>query len=96
VRSVSSRALGERLDYPLLQGYVAAQTETPEPLEPPAPHEPPELGEGPHFFYGLQWWFFGALALFGFGYLAYDERRKARAKAASPAQESEPAEKTQA
>ena len=25
--------------------------------------ELPELDNGPHFFYGLQWWFFGLLAL---------------------------------
>ncbi|WP_246087087.1 hypothetical protein [Nocardioides humi] len=37
--------------------------------------ELPELGEGPHFFYGLQWWFFGVLAIGGFAYLAWDERR---------------------
>ncbi len=37
--------------------------------------ELPELGNGPHFFYGLQWWFFGVLAVFGFCYLAWDERR---------------------
>ena len=36
----------------------------------------PELNNGPHFFYGLQWWFFGVLAVFGFCYLAYDEWRK--------------------
>ena len=35
--------------------------------------ELPDLGNGPHFFYGLQWWFFGLLAVFGFFYLAYDE-----------------------
>ena len=38
----------------------------PTPLEPA---ELPDLGNGPHFFYGLQWWFFGLLAIFGFGYL---------------------------
>jgi hypothetical protein len=37
--------------------------------------ELPELNNGPHFFYGLQWWFFGVLAIFGFGYLMYDEWR---------------------
>ena len=40
--------------------------------------ELPDLGEGPHFFYGLQWWFFGALAIFGFFYLMYDEWRGVR------------------
>ena len=37
--------------------------------------ELPELNNGPHFFYGLQWWFFGVLAIFGFFYLLYDEWR---------------------
>ena len=44
-------------------------------------------GDGPHFFYGLQWWFFGVLAIFGFFYLAYDERRRmlhAKARDAAP------------
>ena len=35
----------------------------------------PELDDGPHFFYGIQWWFFGALAIIGFIYLGYDEWR---------------------
>ena len=55
------------------------RSESPEPAEPLAPAEEPDLPKGPHFFYGLQWWFFGALAVFGFGYLAWDERRKLRA-----------------
>jgi len=90
VRAISSRAIGEELDYPLLRGFVDAQSETPAPEQELVPAEQPDLSNGPHFFYGLQWWFFGALALFGFGYLAYDERRKARehpaAKTDSPAQ----------
>jgi len=36
---------------------------------------PDDTSEGPHFFYGLQWWFFGLLAIFGFFYLLYDEWR---------------------
>ena len=40
--------------------------------------ELPELNNGPHFFYGLQWWFFGVLAVFGFCYLAFDEWRSGR------------------
>jgi hypothetical protein len=57
-------------------GFVDVQRETPPPARTLAHAELPDLGNGPHFFYGLQWWFFGALAVFGFGYLAYDERRK--------------------
>jgi len=86
VRAVSSRAIGEGVDYPLLRGFVDAEAETPSLGEVLVPAELPDLGEGPHFFYGLQWWFFGLLAVFGFGYLAYDERRKSRAEAAAEAQ----------
>ena len=44
------------------------------------PAELPDLSNGPHFFYGLQWWFFGLLAVFGFCYLAYDEWRGPRSR----------------
>ncbi|CAA9346314.1 MAG: Cytochrome oxidase biogenesis protein Surf1, facilitates heme A insertion [uncultured Nocardioidaceae bacterium] len=75
-RAVSSETIGSRLDYPVYAGYVAVGAESPEPERPLVPVETPDLGEGPHFFYGLQWWFFAALAIFGFGYLAWDERRR--------------------
>ncbi len=78
VRAVSSQAIGQTLGYPLLAGFVDASAEDPAAAQVLVPVELPDLGDGPHFFYGLQWWFFGALAVFGFGYLAYDERRRAR------------------
>ena len=68
----------------MLGGFVDLASETPEAAEPLAVTETPDLSNGPHFFYGLQWWFFAALAVFGFGYLAYDERRKLRRPAAGP------------
>jgi cytochrome oxidase assembly protein ShyY1 len=74
-RAISSRTIGESLDGPVYRGFVDAESETPAPAVPVARAELPDLGEGPHFFYGLQWWFFGALALFGFGYLIRDELR---------------------
>lgn len=74
-RAISSRTLGESLGRPVFAGFVDAETESPPPDQQVVRAETPDLGEGPHFFYGLQWWFFGALALFGFGYLAWDERR---------------------
>ena len=79
VRSISSRAIGEGLGYPLLVGFVDAEKEAPAADQQLVVAELPNLGNGPHFFYGLQWWFFGLLAIFGFGYLAYDERRRAKA-----------------
>ena len=78
-RAISSAEIAPTLPFPVYGGFVDAQSESPEPAEPLVKAEPPDLGEGPHFFYGLQWWFFAALALFGFGYLAWDERRQARA-----------------
>ena len=75
-RAISSVAIGEALDREVYGGFVDLRSEDPEPAQPLALTELPELDNGPHFFYGLQWWFFGLLAVFGFGYLAYDERRR--------------------
>jgi cytochrome oxidase assembly protein ShyY1 len=75
-RAVSSREIGEALDREVYGGFVDLRSEDPPPDQPLERAELPELDSGPHFFYGLQWWFFGVLALFGFCYLAYDEWRK--------------------
>jgi cytochrome oxidase assembly protein ShyY1 len=72
----------------VLHGFVQLRSEDPPPEQPLEPVELPDLDNGPHFFYGLQWWFFGLLAVFGFGYLARDERRRMRA-ARTPAGEPE-------
>ena len=77
-RAISAAAIGETVDYPLYEGFVDAETEEPAPDTELVQTELPDLGNGPHFFYGLQWWFFGLLAVFGFGYLAWDERRRMR------------------
>jgi cytochrome oxidase assembly protein ShyY1 len=74
-RAISSEAIGPALDREVYGGFVELRSEDPDPAEPLEPAEPPDLSEGPHFFYGLQWWFFGVLALGGFAYLAWDERR---------------------
>ncbi|HSE07388.1 MAG TPA: SURF1 family protein [Nocardioidaceae bacterium] len=75
-RAVSSRTIGETLPFPVYGGFVELDSEMPSAPEPLGKVETPDLGEGPHFFYGLQWWFFASLAMFGFGYLVWDERRK--------------------
>lgn len=80
-RAISSRAAAKVLPYSLYGGFLDLRTESPRPATALAPTEPPDdTSQGPHFFYGLQWWFFGFLAVFGFCYLAYDEWRQAEEK----------------
>ncbi|NHC21767.1 SURF1 family protein [Nocardioides sp. IC4_145] len=75
-RAVSSTEIGEAIDRPTYGGFVDLRSEDPEPAEALTPRALPEQDNGPHFFYGLQWWFFGVLAIFGFLYLAYDELKR--------------------
>jgi cytochrome oxidase assembly protein ShyY1 len=91
-RAISSEAIGAALDREVYGGFLDLRSEDPEPEQPLAPAELPELNNGPHFFYGLQWWFFGVLAVFGFCYLAYDEWRKQQRGDAGSAESSEGAE----
>lgn len=74
-RALSSVQVAKVLDEPLLTGWLHLDTESPEPATQLRKADLPELDNGPHFFYGLQWWFFGILAIAGFFYLMYDERR---------------------
>lgn len=77
-RAVNSGEIGDALGREVMGGWIDLRSESPEPETPLLPVEMPELNNGPHFFYGLQWWFFGALAIFGFFYLMYDEWRGGR------------------
>ncbi len=74
-RAISSQEIGPAIGENVLGGFLDLRSEDPGPATPLVGAELPELGNGPHFFYGLQWWFFGLLAIFGFLYLAYDEWR---------------------
>lgn len=73
VRAVASDRIAESLGYPLLPGYVALIDQVPAPDGDLVGPERPDLGQGPHFFYGLQWWFFGLLAPVGYAWFAYVE-----------------------
>ncbi|MFE7226594.1 SURF1 family protein [Nocardioides sp. NPDC057577] len=88
-RALSSTQVAKVVDEPLLTGWLHLDTESPEPATQLRPADLPELDNGPHFFYGLQWWFFGILAIAGFFYLMYDERRTQRQDA--PAQDDDTA-----
>lgn len=84
-RAVSSDAISDSLGLTAYGGFIELDDENPEAADPLEPVELPDLGNGPHFFYGLQWWFFGLLAIFGFFYLAYDEWRGGRSQGAEHA-----------
>ena len=90
-RAISSSQIARSLTGSVYGGFVDAEKETPTARTALVPAELPDLGNGPHFFYGVQWWFFGVLAVFGFLYLAYDERRRLRA----PPAESEGSQRPQ-
>ncbi|MDP9823097.1 cytochrome oxidase assembly protein ShyY1 [Nocardioides massiliensis] len=77
-RAISSEEIAPTLDYPVYGGFADLVEESPAAADPLELAPGPDLGEGPHFFYGLQWWFFAAMAIFGFGYLAFDEIRARR------------------
>lgn len=78
IRAISSRGMTSYVPYELLDGYLNLRGGTPPPAEPLAPEPEPDLGQGPHFFYALQWWFFAALATFGWFYFAWIEERDRR------------------
>jgi cytochrome oxidase assembly protein ShyY1 len=73
-RAISSAQVAPAIGVPVYGGFVDMLTESPKPATPlDKETDPPDLSNGPHFFYALQWWFFGILALFGYGYLAWEE-----------------------
>jgi cytochrome oxidase assembly protein ShyY1 len=83
VRAISSTGMASYVSHDLVSGYVNLRSQDPPAAESLALEPRPELGQGPHFFYALQWWFFGGLAVFGlfwFAWVELKERREAQAK----------------
>ena len=74
-RSLSSETASKATGLPAYGGWLQLKSEDPAPADAPAKAGLPDLDNGPHFFYGIQWWFFGLLAIVGFGYLLWDEFR---------------------
>jgi cytochrome oxidase assembly protein ShyY1 len=85
VRAISSEGMASSVPYDLVSGYVNLRSQEP-PAATPLGLEPrPELGQGPHFFYALQWWFFGGLAVFGWFWFARTELKERRVVKPEPA-----------
>jgi cytochrome oxidase assembly protein ShyY1 len=82
VRAISSAGLAPSTPGRLYGGYLNLRSQQPAAETPLALEPRPELGQGPHFFYGLQWWFFGLLAVIGYVWFARDELKERRAKGA--------------
>ena len=91
-RAISSTEIEPAIGLPTYGGFVELASESPKPATPLTQADPPDLSNGPHFFYALQWWFFGILALFGYGYLAWEEAtgRAALRRAQQPAKKRQP------
>lgn len=77
-RAISSATIAPTVSVPVYRGFMDALSENPAAAHRLVPVERPDLSNGPHLFYGIQWWFFGVLAVFGFWYLAWDELKKRR------------------
>lgn len=83
VRAIDSVGLAESVPYDLRAGYVNAQSESPVAASALAAEPRPELGQGVHFFYALQWWFFGLLGITGYVWFAIQESRDRRRQASA-------------
>ncbi len=87
VRAVSSAGIETALPYDAYPGYLNRTDQDPAVDDGLEAEPRPDLGQGPHFFYATQWYFFAALAVFGWFYFAWTEAhpRKRRTGSASPA-----------
>lgn len=81
VRAIASGGITSHVPYDLYHGYISLRDSNPKPHTSLVAESKPDLGQGPHLFYAIQWWFFAALAVFGFGYFAYSEARDRKAPA---------------
>lgn len=87
MRAISSGAIGDTVPYPLYDGFVDLTEETPSATPAPERAEAPDLGSGPHFFYGVQWFFFALLA---FGFWVYFAWTEYTASTPSPRRQQRP------
>jgi cytochrome oxidase assembly protein ShyY1 len=89
-RSISSAEIGPTLPYPVYDGFVERTGESPSASPSPTPDDEPDLSTGPHFFYGVQWFFFALLALAFWVYFAYTEYQEQSGRRPRPAEPAPP------
>ncbi|MFJ3956631.1 SURF1 family protein [Arthrobacter sp. NPDC090010] len=76
IATIDLSQYGTQLSYPILQGaYGRMASESPAPATAPAQLPMPTLDDGTHLSYSLQWFAFGVLMLFGFGYAARQQAK---------------------
>ncbi|MGS2647473.1 SURF1 family cytochrome oxidase biogenesis protein [Streptosporangium sp. LJ11] len=90
---INTEAIGRRLPYKLLGGYVELIEQSPAAAAAPAPVPTPDVGEGGglNLAYGVQWWLFIGVAIGGWALLIRREAADLRAAASAPAGPGDPA-----
>ncbi|MFI6509718.1 SURF1 family protein [Streptosporangium sp. NPDC050855] len=83
---IDTAAIGRRLPYRLLGGYVELVEQTPGAASAPAPVPPPDVGGGGglNLAYSVQWWLFIGVAVGGWALLIRREAADLKAAAATP------------
>ncbi|WP_329087890.1 MULTISPECIES: SURF1 family cytochrome oxidase biogenesis protein [unclassified Streptosporangium] len=84
---INTEAIGRRLPYGLLGGYVELTGQSPAAAAAPAPVPAPDVGEGGglNLAYGVQWWLFIGVAIGGWALLIRREAADLKAAASAPA-----------
>ncbi len=76
-RLINGPEFGKALDLNLYDGYLTIDKQEPANDAAFGGFPGPEIDDGPHFFYGLQWFFFALLALAGLVYFSRQQVRDA-------------------
>ncbi|WP_436758018.1 SURF1 family cytochrome oxidase biogenesis protein [Streptosporangium sp. V21-05] len=89
---INTEAIGHRLPYRLLGGFVELIEQSPAAATAPAPVPTPDVGEGGglNLAYGVQWWLFIGVAIGGWALLIRREAADLRAAASAPAAPGDP------
>jgi cytochrome oxidase assembly protein ShyY1 len=85
-RSISSDEIATTVPYPVYDGFVERTAESPSAERSPVPDDGPDISTGPHFFYGVQWFFFALLAVTFWVYFAYTEYQEKTGRRPRPPQ----------